>query len=67
MQHFIGKDNNLAERIDESYKDIYINGIGIEPIPIKDDQCKPYEEFRIYIKERTPELKRAFKSAGISY
>jgi len=52
---------SLIRKIDESYKDIYINGIGIEPIPIKDDQCKPYEDFRIYIKERTPELKRALK------
>lgn len=52
---------SLIREIENSYKDIYINGIGIKPIPIKDGQCKPYEEYRIYIKERTPELKRALK------
>lgn len=51
----------LIREIENSYKDIYVNGIGIKPIPIKVGLCKPYEEYRIYIKERTPELKRALK------
>lgn len=47
--------------LDRIYKDIYIKGIDIEPICHGDGLYKPYEDYRLFMKERSPELKMALK------
>ena len=47
--------------LDRAYKEIYINGIGLEPVSNSDGLYKPYEDYHIIMKERTSELKMALK------